>query len=182
MRLTDNFTLAEFERVSYRGLTQAEVSRALIHANALQLVRDAVNRDFPRDDGRKWRVRITSYLRPHDGSDHANGAAVDWVVSDPANGMRSDRLTKWGRDWLAVYHAPRFDRLLWELDHVHHALDGMSRKAVPGPAIVLDQVGEDDEGKPLFSAAILPSLDTGLKLGVVLAAGVGAYILAKNGL
>lgn len=174
-----NFTIGEFARASYRPLDMDEALNAGRHARELQRVRDALNRDHARTDGREWRVRITSYLRPGDGSDHQSGAALDWTVDDPTTGRRSDRMTKWARDWLATYRRESFDRLLWELDHVHHALRFQSRKPVDAP-VVLDQTGTEADGTPVFGAAIIPGVDNALSLSVVLFAGVVGWLLFKG--
>lgn len=176
-----NFTLDEFRGVSNRPLTMNEVTRAEIHARILQSARDAVNRTFPRQDGREWIIRVTSYLRPADTSNHRDGAALDWVVADPVTRARSDRYTKWARDYLAdPARRPQFSRLLLEFDHVHHVLAGMDSFRSGGTPLVLDQTGVDADNRPTFTAAIFPAVDTGLALGLVLLAGLVLALLPKG--
>lgn len=176
-----NFTLKEFRDVSARPLTMNEVQRAEHHARVLQSVRNAVNTNHPRTDGRAWIVRVTSYLRTGSGSNHGDGAAVDWVVADPITRVRSDRLTKWARDWLGSSGRERqFSRLLWEWDHVHHVLAGMDSFRSDTTPLVLDQTGTDETGRPLFTAALIPGVDNALSLSVVLLAGAVGYFLLRS--
>jgi hypothetical protein len=179
--LTVNFTLEEFERVSTRlPLTGPEIVHAHWHANILQLVRNELNRVWAAPEGGKeWRIHLTSYIRAGAGSDHASGAALDWVVCAD-NGSCSDTLTKWARDWLALTHAIKFAELIYEpgfeadtTAHVHHARRGFS---IDESANVTPQIL--DETKPgVFVAAIIESIPAPARPIALAVALVGALFL-----
>lgn len=134
MRLSENFTLYEFEKASGRTLTNPEIARARYFVvKLLQPIRPFVGP-----------IVITSFVRvpPNVGAGpHADGRGVDFVPAD-----RSRKKMELMHALLSLL-AERYGESLLELDHIHLSYPGTDSKypvGKPGQTLVENRPGSPD--------------------------------------
>lgn len=157
--LSVNFTLAEFQAVSNRPITEADIP-------TLQYLVNQILQPLRRVWGP---IRVTSYIRTGDiaagrGGAHVNGGAVDFV---PVNATIDEVFT-----WAAINLPSVFGRIINERDHIHVTRPGGENWA--GYGVVLYEPTEGNyvlatvAAPALASVFGLPTLALGLLLGAIL--------------
>lgn len=110
MNLSPDFTLQEFQAVSDRPLTSAQITKARTHAQTiLQPVRDHFGP-----------VDLTSFVRHYNdvsSQPHANGDAVDFVARNATTAQVNE--------FIATRLGGRFGEVIDERDHNHVTLYGV---------------------------------------------------------
>lgn len=109
MQLSKDFQLKEFEAVSHRKLTAAEIQKAQQHVG---WILQPLRRRFGR-------IKLTSFVRTGTnvgGGNHANGDGLDWVPLDAT----IDEVF----EFMAMNMTLAFGELIHERNHIHHSLPG----------------------------------------------------------
>lgn len=166
-QLSVNFSLDEFQRVSNRPITEADLP-------ALQQLVNQVLQPARRVWGP---IRITSYIRTGDnaigrGGSHVDGGAVDFV---PVNASINDVFS-----WIAINLPTAFGRVINERDHIHITRPGPENWAGSGVVLYEPVEGQYEFASvaPFVVASAVPLTPVTIAIALIIA--VALYLITKH--